>query len=211
MRVLIFIFFMITTLLSVELHGNSFLVNQKKEYIVNSSAIKFKKSNIQLIPQKLIIQLENDIIKKCYQLNFIFPEYEKCSLEYISKIDLLIQEAKSYLGTPYLYGGNTREGIDCSAFVRSSYSILDIDLERISSEQALQGECVDLEEAKKGDLLFFSQSGNQISHVAMIENVNNDGKIFFIHASCSRGVVIASLNDLYWSKRHRKTVRMIVN
>lgn len=161
------------------------------------------------IPQKLNTQLENKLIEEHYELNLKITEEKKCISEYLSKADLLIIQAKSYLGTPYRYGGTTRKGIDCSAFVKSSYSILDIDLERVSSAQALQGERIPLEKARKGDLLFFAQSGNKISHVAIVERVNDNEGVFFIHASSSKGVTISSLNDEYWSKRYRKAVRIV--
>mgnify|MGYP001167320513 CR=1 FL=1 len=53
--------------------------------------------------------------------------------------DLLLQEAETYLGTPYRYGGTTRRGIDCSAFVKNVFSMFNKNLPRVSADQAREG------------------------------------------------------------------------
>lgn len=142
--------------------------------------------------------------------NLILTKNTNYLKKYNSKINLIIQQAKSYIGTSYEYGGTTRDGIDCSAFVKNVYSIININLNRISAHQALQGEIVSLNQAKKGDLLFFAHPGNPISHVGIIEYIcHKSKKIFFIHSSSSKGVTISSLNDTYWTSRYKKTVRII--
>ncbi|MCB9202258.1 MAG: C40 family peptidase [Flavobacteriales bacterium] len=127
------------------------------------------------------------------------------------KINTLLSSAYSYLGTPYRYGGTTRSGIDCSAFVMHSFASLDIQLPRTSRFQAQEGEQIELSDVQKGDLLFFAPSGysRSISHVGIVEEITEDG-IKFIHAASSKGVSIASLKDSYWSKRYRKAIRIIL-
>lgn len=122
----------------------------------------------------------------------------------------LIGFAKTYLGTPYRYGGTSRFGIDCSAFVQQVFEGSDINLPRTSNEQSNEGMSVAKEELKKGDLIFFSHSPkSRISHVGIVESVSQTGEVFFIHASTSQGVTVSSLNESYWAKRFRKGRRVL--
>lgn len=125
-------------------------------------------------------------------------------------IDGILEEAYSYLGTPYRYGGTSRNGIDCSAFVLSVFGAsAGIHLPRVAADQSQEGESIDKSELQKGDLIFFSHGGNRIGHVGIVENVTPEGEIKFIHAATSRGVMVSSLNDSYWGPRYRKAKRII--
>lgn len=129
-----------------------------------------------------------------------------------STIDGILSEANTYIGTPYRFGGMTRSGIDCSAFVLSVYgSATGINLPRISSAQAQEGERVEREELEKGDLLFFQTRGSRISHVGIVQEITQEGEIKFIHASTSKGVTISSLNEKYWGLRFRFAKRILTN
>jgi len=115
----------------------------------------------------------------------------------------LLETAKTYLGTPYHYGGTTPKGFDCSGFVRFVFGSLGFGLERSSSSQARQGEPVDLKQIQPGDLLFFNTRGtkNRISHVGIYL-----GQGQFIHAGSwggpgKRGVKIGKLDSTYYAKR----------
>ncbi len=121
----------------------------------------------------------------------------------------VIEEAKTYLGTPYRFGGTTRRGIDCSAFTQSVYRANDIELPRVARLQAHQGSSVSLGELQKGDLLFFITRGSYISHVGIVESITPEGEVKFIHASSSQGVTISSLSNSYWSRRYRYAKRVI--
>ena len=127
-------------------------------------------------------------------------------------IDGILSEANTYIGTPYRFGGMTRSGIDCSAFVLSVYgSVTGINLPRISSAQAQEGERVEIEQLEKGDLLFFQTRGSRISHVGIVQEITPEGEIKFIHASTSKGVTISSLNEKYWGLRFRFAKRILTN
>lgn len=91
----------------------------------------------------------------------------------------LIGDAYIYLHAPYLWGGRSPLGIDCSGFTQMVYRINGLQLPRDSSQQALKGDALDfIEEAKAGDLAFFDDSRGNITHTGIILD---NGKI--IHAS----------------------------
>jgi cell wall-associated NlpC family hydrolase len=95
----------------------------------------------------------------------------------------LIEEAYRYLGTPYVYGGNTDSGIDCSGLVRNCFAAKGISLPRRASEQARIGQPVPLTELQPGDRLYFSV-GKDNDHTGIYL-----GNGYFIHAARSRGKV----------------------
>lgn len=125
-------------------------------------------------------------------------------------IDNILSEATTYLGTPYRYGGTTRSGIDCSAFVLSVFgAAVGMSLPRVAAEQSQEGESIDKTELKRGDLVFFSHGRGRISHVGIVEEVTADGEIKFIHSATSRGVMVSSLNDKYWGPRYKFAKRVV--
>lgn len=131
------------------------------------------------------------------------------AIKHNKTIDNILTEAETYLGTPYRYGGMTRRGIDCSAFVLSVFgAAAGLTLPRVAASQAQQGEKIEKESLQKGDLIFFSH-GKRISHVGIVESVTEEGEIKFIHAATSRGVMISSLNDSYWGPKFRFAKRVI--
>lgn len=77
--------------------------------------------------------------------------------------------AFQYLNTPYLWGGRTVWGIDCSGFVQQLYRYFGLQLPRDAWQQATQGETVNfLQEARCGDLAFFDNAEGKIVHVGMM-------------------------------------------
>lgn len=93
-----------------------------------------------------------------------------------AKLDIT---AKSFLNTPYLWGGRTHYGIDCSGFTQTVFKLQGIHLRRDAWMQAEQGETVDfLAEAKMGDLAFFDNAEGKITHVGIMLNSEQ-----IIHAS----------------------------
>lgn len=107
--------------------------------------------------------------------------------------------AREFEGTPYKYGGTTREGMDCSGLVYTSFLQENVPLPRSSKDMAQKGERLSLVEVNIGDLLFFETNKNRkvINHVGLVVEIQ-PGHIYFIHSSSSRGVIISSLSDTYW-------------
>ena len=83
--------------------------------------------------------------------------------------DHLIETALLYLNTPYLWGGKTPFGIDCSGFTQMVYKLNGYRLLRDASQQATQGEALSfIEESEPGDLAFFDNAEGAIIHVGII-------------------------------------------
>jgi len=86
----------------------------------------------------------------------------------------LVETAIFYLNTPYLWGGKTPFGIDCSGFTQMVYKLNGYSLLRDASQQATQGEALSfIEESEPGDLAFFDNSEGTIIHVGIIMEDNH--------------------------------------
>lgn len=105
-------------------------------------------------------------------------------------------EIDSWMGTPYVYGGTTKYGVDCSAFTQAVYRSVGIDIPRRASRQASAAENVSRNSLRYGDLVFFNTSGSGISHCGIYL-----GNGEFVHASSSRGVVRELLTHPYYASR----------
>ena len=111
----------------------------------------------------------------------------------------IVQNAETYKGVRYKYGGITSKGMDCSGLIFVSFKEEHILLPRVSYDMAKSGKHIKLSEVKKGDLLFFKTNKNRnvINHVGLVINSKN-GFIEFIHSTTSEGVIISSLQEQYW-------------
>lgn len=119
----------------------------------------------------------------------------------------ILKTAFMYLNTPYLWGGKTPFGIDCSGFVQMVYKLNGYALLRDASQQATQGEVLSfIEEAEAGDLAFFDNEEGKITHVGILMNDN-----YIIHAHGK--VRIDRLDHLgimnVDTKRHTHKLRVI--
>ncbi|MGR3809626.1 C40 family peptidase [Jiulongibacter sp. NS-SX5] len=123
---------------------------------------------------------------------------------------VFVKECKKYLGAPYKLGGNDKNGIDCSGLICNAFREFDIQVPRVSHQQATTFRNLKkLRKARKGDLVYFSTSGKAINHTGVIVKKKGKRKILFIHASTSGGVRIDDLASNYWQKRFVQVTRPI--
>jgi murein DD-endopeptidase / murein LD-carboxypeptidase len=116
----------------------------------------------------------------------------------------LYEMVSEWLGTPYRYSGESKDGIDCSGFVCNLY--------QHAYNKVLEGSAKDIfdeikpirtSELREGDLVFFKIKKNRVSHVGIYLGDNK-----FAHASTQRGVVISDLEDPYYQKYFYKAGRI---
>lgn len=126
------------------------------------------------------------------------------------RADNIINTALGYSGVKYKYGGTTPRGMDCSGLLYISFAEHDVQLPRVSYLMAREGTEIRLREVNKGDLLFFKtqKRSRRINHVGLVVAVEGD-KIQFIHATSSRGVIVSSLQEGYWTRSFVKATRIL--
>lgn len=107
----------------------------------------------------------------------------------------LLSHYQTWRGTPYRYGGESRQGIDCSAFVQQTFThSLGYKLTRTTKTQIKQGHNVAKTRLKSGDIVFFKTGSNQLHNGVYVGNKQ------FMHASSSQGVTLSRLDNPYWQK-----------
>lgn len=118
--------------------------------------------------------------------------------------DSLMNVYNNWRGTRYRWGGDSKDGIDCSALTRRVYRAVfnGYELPRVSVDQVRTGNIVSRENLKPGDILFF-RPRNSVNHTAVYL-----GNSLFINASSSKGVIISSIEEPYWNKYFRYGVRV---
>lgn len=183
-----------------------------KAYKSNAKLTSIDSKKIEKDKKELLSSFKENPIAIVANVNSALKNQEIANaIRHSRTIDGILSIAESYLGTPYKYGGMTRNGIDCSAFVLSVFgAAVGLNLPRVAASQATEGEAVSKDDLQKGDLVFFSHGRGRISHVGIVEEVTADGDVKFIHAATSKGVMISSLfNDNYWTPKFRFAKRII--
>jgi len=118
------------------------------------------------------------------------PEISRSS-NYVSR--RVIQNAMGFMGVPYVFGGSTPSGFDCSGFVMYVFRGAGISLPRTADVQYEVGTPIEKSDLRAGDLVFFTTYTYGPSHVGI--SLGGDK---FIHASSSKGVTIDTLSRGYW-------------
>lgn len=127
--------------------------------------------------------------------------------EMVRNVDVksrIMEQYAVWKGVRYRLGGDTKRGIDCSAFVQRTFrDQFGLELPRSTSQQQDTGKEITRSKLRPGDLVMF-RAGSTGRHVGIY--LGNDN---FVHASTSSGVMISSLNDDYWKKRYREGRRVL--
>ena len=129
---------------------------------------------------------------------------EKTMSEEDLLFSLLRNEYRYWKGTPYRLGGNSKKGIDCSALVQTVYkNSFNIAIARTTKQQVKLGAPVYKNALKVADLVFF-KTRRERRHVGIYIGDNQ-----FLHASTSQGVMISSLDNIYWRSRYWQSRRIL--
>ncbi|QHQ16010.1 bifunctional murein DD-endopeptidase/murein LD-carboxypeptidase [Pectobacterium parmentieri] len=116
----------------------------------------------------------------------------------------LLNQYASWKGVTYRLGGDSRRGIDCSAFVQRTFrEQFGMDLPRSTYEQQEIGQKIQRSKLRVGDLVLF-RAGSTGRHVGIY--LGNDQ---FVHASTSSGVIISKMTEDYWNKRYQEGRRVL--
>jgi len=153
--------------------------------LINCSAVpssnQSPSSSIDAVPLANKVALQNELLVK-------------------NKLYVQLNEWK---GVPFKFGGFSKQGIDCSAFVLHTYkSKLGYLLPRTTKFQSKVGYEVNKNDLRAGDLVFF-KTGLTTRHVGIYME---GGK--FLHASTSKGVIVSRLDNVYWHGKYWKSMRL---
>jgi len=123
----------------------------------------------------------------------------------------LVSYALSLIGSPYVYGGTTEDGFDCSGFIYHVYGAFEVPVSRSSTTQAHDGIPVDKAEAQPGDLVIFTgtdQSVREPGHVGIVISEPGD-TISFVHSSSNGGVKISEVEGTGYDDRFLEIRRVL--
>ena len=154
-----------------------FNILSKDDIVLNADLIEYITNTSNLL---LPIPLGSSLsFLKHNDINTANFEFEGTRINGVKDKTNLINTSFMYLNSPYLWGGKTPFGIDCSGFTQMVYKLNGYHLLRDASQQASQGEALSfIEESEPGDLAFFDNEEGKIIHVGIIMDDN-----YIIHAS----------------------------
>jgi cell wall-associated NlpC family hydrolase len=112
----------------------------------------------------------------------------------------------AYLGTPYVWGGTSHAGIDCSGLTGNTYGENRVKIPRVSRDQFHTGSLVADNGLRNGDLVFFNTLGAGVSHVGMVVDAKTRR---FVQASSSKGVTVSDLDGKYYKTRYLGARRVV--
>ncbi|NNL16058.1 MAG: C40 family peptidase [Flavobacteriaceae bacterium] len=183
----------------VEISKEHFKQFENADPVFSTDLVEFvQDENHQLLPILLGSSLNGlKLLKHSFEGNFTTKSRTKPDL---------IKTASLYLNAPYLWGGKSPFGIDCSGFTQMVYKINGYKLLRDASQQASQGEVLSfIEESEPGDLAFFDNTEGDIIHVGIILENN-----YIIHAHGCVRIDRLDQSGIYNAKEKRHTHKLRV-
>lgn len=182
----------------------SFISLSKDAVILNSDLVEYvtNPSNVLLpIPLGSSLSFLNHS-----EINIENFEFEGMKITGVKSKSDLITTAFMYLNAPYLWGGKTPFGIDCSGLTQMVYKLNGYNLLRNASQQSTQGDALSfIEESEAGDLAFFDNGEGKIIHVGIIMENN-----YIIHASGKVRIDRLDHLGIYNAEQNKHTHRLRV-
>lgn len=136
------------------------------------------------------------------------------STQVMTKRDSIVAYASQFIGSPYLWGGTSEKGFDCSGFVYFVFKHFGIEVSRTSRGFKNKGEEIELEKSYPGDIILFTGTNatiRQIGHVGIVLK-NQNGIVDFIHSSSSKkhyGVTVTRYNESGYVKRFMQVINIL--
>lgn len=188
--------------------NKQYLEISKSEYdSIDSSGFKYSSDLVEFIQDDKNHLHPILIGSSLTSLTLLNHKHDGNTIHSVMPKSNLIQIASLYLNAPYLWGGKTPFGIDCSGFTQMVYKINGYKLFRDASEQATQGEVLSfIEESEPGDLAFFDNEDGDIIHVGIIMENN-----YIIHAHGCVRIDRLDQSGIYnnQEKKHTHKLRVI--
>lgn len=128
--------------------------------------------------------------------------------------DSITTYAQEHLGIPYVWGGSSTDGFDCTGFVHYVFKRFGVKVSRASSGYEDKGKEIELTTAQPGDIMLFTgtdPSKKRVGHAGIVLS-NTDGTIDFIHSSSSKkhfGVCITRYNESGYVKRYLRVIDVL--
>ncbi|MDY4920558.1 MAG: NlpC/P60 family protein [Phascolarctobacterium sp.] len=116
----------------------------------------------------------------------------------------ILRAAYSVIGTPYVFGGTSPYGFDCSGFTQYAFKRAGVYLPRMADSQFYAGKKISMSQLRPGDLIFYTTYEPGASHVGIYVGNGN-----FIHAGTSTGVTVSSAFTGYWGARYYGACRIL--
>lgn len=171
-----------------------------KTYVVKSGDSLWQiatKHGITVGQLKSFNGLTSDVINvgQVLKLTSDSTETPKTEVKQTLNVDALITEGKKYLGVPYVWGGSTPSGFDCTGFLNFVYGKVGISIPR--TVETIWSATTIVSTPQPGDLVFFTTYKEGPSHAGIYIGDNK-----FLHAGSSTGVTITDMNNPYWKARY---------
>lgn len=190
-------------------------VDEKQLLYLSEKEIKRWLEGKQIL-QSLILEIEGPLGRQIITKGALIPSEKETTFNigaytycYIESPDLkklsLSDFAKSYLSTPYLWGGKSPFGIDCSGFTQQVFKAIDINLPRDAYQQAELGMEINFEDKVEGDLAFFQNESGKITHVGIVLSGNK-----IIHASGYVRIDLLRQDGIYHEKSLQRTHQLAI-
>jgi LysM repeat protein len=179
-------------------NGTTYNVTDSSTYTVKSGDSLWRiatNNNLTVTQLKSYNNLTTDAIYVGQVLQLTAKSITNPDVKPSLNVDALITEAKKYMGVPYVWGGTTPSGFDCSGYLNYVYHSQGITIPR--TVESIWTAATPVSTPQIGDLVFFTTYAPGASHAGIYIGDNK-----FIHAGSSTGVTITDMNNSYWKPRY---------